>query len=150
MKKRMGVNVGTSSILIIFVVVCLVSFAALSIVSANSDYNLTQKMAEREKNYYSACSLAHNDLDEIDEQLHVFESEAKEINEYRKLCLKIPGYDAETGLLTRVYPVSDIQSLVVVLRIKGMAESCSYEILEWKLVVTEELEYNEKLPVLQG
>ena len=36
-KKNFPMNIGLSSILLIFVVLCLVSFSILSIVSANAD-----------------------------------------------------------------------------------------------------------------
>lgn len=36
-KKQFGMNIGSASILLVFVILCLVSFAVLSIVSANAD-----------------------------------------------------------------------------------------------------------------
>lgn len=36
-------GVGTSSILLIFVLLCMITFAVLSLVSARSDYRLSQK-----------------------------------------------------------------------------------------------------------
>ena len=35
-KKQFGMNIGSASILLVFVILCLVSFAVLSIVSANA------------------------------------------------------------------------------------------------------------------
>lgn len=71
MKKKMtgGINVGTSSILVTFVLLCLVTFAALSFLSANSDYNLSRQSAERTTQYYAANSAAEYLLADIEGRL---------------------------------------------------------------------------------
>lgn len=51
-----GISVGSSSILVIFVVLCLTTFATLSMVSANSDYRLTSRTAQAAQVYYQADS----------------------------------------------------------------------------------------------
>lgn len=57
-KSRGGVNVGTSSVLVSFVLLCMVSFAALTYLSAHSDYNLSQQTAQRTTEYYEANRMA--------------------------------------------------------------------------------------------
>ncbi|MCR5233535.1 MAG: hypothetical protein K6E53_06450 [Lachnospiraceae bacterium] len=57
-KVRGGVNVGTSSVLVAFMLLCMVSFAALTYVSAKSDYTLSRQTAERTTQYYEANRLA--------------------------------------------------------------------------------------------
>lgn len=139
--KRYGVNVGSSSILIIFVIVCLVCFAALSIVSANSDYKMTKKMAEREHNYYQACNDAYQALSDIDMTLQkLYDSVASEEEFYTQA-----GQQKSFA-----YPISDIQSLQVSLKILyPQTESQPfYEITEWRVITTGTLEYDESLPLL--
>ena len=141
-QKRYGVNVGSSSLLIIFVVVCLVSFAALSIVSANSDYKLTKRMAQRQTDYYNACNSAYRALADIDRTLlSIYEVSGSE-----------DEFFAQTGhTKSFVYPVSDIQSLRVVIDIHYPHENGGdrYTITEWRLITTGTLEYDQSLPVLQ-
>ena len=67
--KNFGMNVGTSSILLIFVTLCLVSFAALSLVSANADRKLSVKVADRTVAYYDACNKAEQSIAGIDATL---------------------------------------------------------------------------------
>lgn len=55
-EKKAGVNTGISLMLVIFVVMCIVTFAVLSYSSAMSDYNLSMKAVERTKLYYQACN----------------------------------------------------------------------------------------------
>ena len=43
-KKQFGMNIGSASILLVFVILCLVSFAVLSIVSANADSKLSARV----------------------------------------------------------------------------------------------------------
>lgn len=68
-KTEYGVNVGSSSLLMIFVVLCLISFAALSIVSANADKKLSEKMLTRTTAYYEACNSAEESLAAVDRVL---------------------------------------------------------------------------------
>lgn len=69
MNKRYRVHIGASSILILFVLLCLVTFAVLSLVSANADYNLSKKTAESVTCYYQADAQAETQLALIDEAL---------------------------------------------------------------------------------
>ena len=58
MKKNrsFGMSIGTSSILVIVVILTLVCFAGLSLASANADYQSCKKLADRTTAYYKATS----------------------------------------------------------------------------------------------
>lgn len=60
-----GIGVGSSSILAIFVVLCLTAFATLSLVSARADAKLTQKSADAAAAYYAADCAAEQKLAEL-------------------------------------------------------------------------------------
>ena len=47
-KKQFGMNIGSASILLVFVILCLVSFAVLSIVSANADSRLSTRSTQHQ------------------------------------------------------------------------------------------------------
>lgn len=64
-KRNTGISVGSSSILVIFVVLCLTTFAALSMVSANADYKLTQKTAQATSAFYAADAAAEEKLGQV-------------------------------------------------------------------------------------
>lgn len=53
-----GISVGSSSILVIFVVLALTAFAALSLTTAGSDLRLTQRVARATQEYYAADAAA--------------------------------------------------------------------------------------------
>lgn len=77
-----GINVGGSSILIIFVLLCLTTFATLSLVSANADYILAQKSADTTQEFYLADTMAEQKLSEIDACLAQAESAAADEEGY--------------------------------------------------------------------
>ena len=59
-------NIGASSLLVIFLILCLVTFAILTLTSAKSDADFAEKLAHHKTNYYAACNTAESTLDKID------------------------------------------------------------------------------------
>ena len=53
--SRSASSVGSASILLIFTVLCLISFATLTLVNSRADYNLSKDLADRQLAYYEAC-----------------------------------------------------------------------------------------------
>ncbi|TQI67645.1 hypothetical protein [Clostridium sp. KNHs216] len=68
-KGNFHLGVGASSILMIFVVLCLTTFGILSYVTANADNKISTKNAETVENYYAATAIAEQKLQKIDEAL---------------------------------------------------------------------------------
>lgn len=135
-------GIGSSSILVIFVILCLVSFATLSIVSANADYKLSRKVLERTTAYYEAEGQAQAALAALDAELAaLYESSASE-TEY----FKAAGEEK-----TFSFPLSDIQSMQVVVRIQYPKKTGDtfYTVQSWQAVITGELEYEGTLNVIK-
>lgn len=68
------INIGVSSIITIFLAFFLITFAALSMLTANSDYTLSRKTAEAAANYYTAdanARIAAASIEEILYQLYL-------------------------------------------------------------------------------
>ena len=53
-QRPMGLNIGSASIIMLFAVLCLTVLAALSLLSANSQYALSERSAEVTRAYYAA------------------------------------------------------------------------------------------------
>ena len=68
-KSRFFPGVGASSILMIFVVLCLTTFGVLSYVTANADRKISTKNAESVENYYKAYTQVQSKLQQIDSAL---------------------------------------------------------------------------------
>lgn len=131
-KKQFGVNIGSASILLVFVILCLVSFAVLSIVSANADSKLSTRVLERTTAYYTACNQAEQSLASMDKTLQRMyaSSDSKE------------AYFASVGHgKSYVIPISDLQSLQVTIEIlyPESDEDPFYQITAWQVLNTEEL-----------
>lgn len=71
MKQRTSIHigVGASSMMMIFVVLCLTALGILSFASAKADMTLTQKVKESTTAYYSGQYKVERTLSEIDEIL---------------------------------------------------------------------------------
>ncbi len=139
--KGFGMNVGTSSILLIFVTLCLVSFATLSLVSANADRKLSTKVADRTVAYYNACNKAEESIAGIDATLRQVYSQVEGPEEY---------FTQVGHSKTYAIPISELQTLNVHLSILYPDNSSGsfYEITTWKIITTGALDYDDKLPVI--
>ena len=132
-KKQFGMNIGSASILLVFVILCLVSFAVLSIVSANADSKLSTRVLERTTAYYNACNQAEQSLAGMDKTLRrMYESsDSKE------------AYFAAVGHgKSYVIPISDLQSLQVTIEIlyPESSEDTFYRIAAWQILNMDELQ----------
>lgn len=138
----LGVNIGSSSILLIFIVLCLVSFAALAISSAFADKNLSKRVAERTQAYYEACNLAEASLAQIDATLAAIYADSSDSESYFSTVGRSKTY---------AIPISDLQTLEIIIEIKypEKPEDTFYQIKSWKVLTTGELEMDETLPVFQ-
>ena len=66
-KKKFSVtNIGSISLLMIFIILCMVTLAALSLSSAASEADSAQKFASHNTSYYQANNQAEETLDIID------------------------------------------------------------------------------------
>ena len=59
-------NIGSVSLLMVFIILCLVTFATLSLSSAAGDYKYSKDTAGHNTEYYNACNEAERKLKEID------------------------------------------------------------------------------------
>ena len=82
MKKAFGL----STIFLAFSMLCIVTFSALALVTANSDLKLSKKVATKNKNYYSAEKRAYLSINEIDDKLLDIYQSSKNQTEYFDKC----------------------------------------------------------------
>lgn len=140
-KQTGGINVGTSSILVTFVLLCLVTFAALSFLSANSDYRLSKQAAERTTRFYAADALAEEKLADIESRLkEVLASVSSEDDYYDGIPSAFEGDESlqvnseDITTISYEIPVSDSQNLQVLLSVKYPAgdDAALFDILKWQ------------------
>ena len=131
-KRQRGINVGSASILLIFTVLSLVSFATLTLVNSKADYNLSQNLAERQRAYYNACHSANAYIAAISS-----------------------GYDVsqENGIIKKSIPITDNQSLDIALMSNiennSVNSANKYTITQWQIVNHADSDYDYTLPVFK-
>lgn len=103
-KKHAFLHPGFSSILMVFLILCLVTFAVLSFMTARSDYTLSEKLAEKNTQYYEANNTAQLFLAQVDEELlALYESADGAASYYGAL-------PAVLGSLPLPDPITDFQA----------------------------------------
>ena len=134
-------GIGSSSILVIFVILCLVSFATLSIVSANADYKLSSKVLDRTTAYYMACNQVEQNLAQLDKTL---------LSLYESCSTEEEYYEAAGHRKSFLIPISDLQSLEVSVTIRYPSSDTDtfYTIDTYQVIITGELEYEGNLELL--
>ncbi|MCI8400561.1 MAG: hypothetical protein HFI38_00415 [Lachnospiraceae bacterium] len=164
-------NIGTSSLVLIFLVLCLVTFSVLSLVTARADYSMSSRTADRLKQYYQTSSRAEQILAVIDDSLaalydrssgesaylaavadtdwnEVVSSAGDALSDGVTIFLK----EGETPLLEYELPMTSKQSLhVAVVPLYPTASGQGfYHIRSWKLTETSAWEPDSTLPVYQA
>ena len=143
-------NFGFSTILLAFVMICIVTIAALSLITASSDYKLSQKVADKNTAYYAAEKEAYEYLSQIDNILAQSYSKAIGANSYYKevekslQTLSNGSYERTSGTFSYTVPITENQDLEIKLRIRYPDNDTAtmYEIITWKSVY-EETEIDE-------
>lgn len=146
-------NIGTSFMLVIFLVLCMIIFAVLSLSSALRDYNYSQKTADRTTAYYEANNLAEETLAKIDNILLEAYTNPIPENELQQQLLSIEGVtissdDTHSGfLLEYAVTINEDEILQVILNIFPNNNE-RYTIISWKQIFVTEWEGDQSISVL--
>ncbi len=148
-KHSGGINIGTSSILVTFVLLALVTFAALSYMSARSDYVLSKEAADRTASYYDANRMAEIYLANIEallsKHLNATSTRQEYIDGVDALFAdndKIDVTDASDGgkLLSYTIAVTNGQNLNVTLKVHypDVEDDSLFKVDKWTTNVNRE------------
>ena len=152
-KKYRFSNFGFSTILLTFVMMCIMTFGVLSLVTANSDYKLSKKTAEKASGYAEARETSYTRLSKLDEILQEIYSTNPTEENYETLVMEaleandlstflVSPSEEDTDLSMRLHweiPTTDTQHLSVTVKLYSLSEISSsfYEIEEWETAHTE-------------
>lgn len=117
-RKVPFLNIGSSSLLVVFLVLCLIIFAVLTLASAQSDYRFARKLADRRTAYYAACN-------EAEEAIAALDADGTLVSLSEPYTFQIP--------------IDDRQALCVELSPDG---TNGYRISQWQIQNTEEWVHN--------
>lgn len=152
-KKLSFVHTGLPSLLVIFVMLCLVTFAVLSYVSALRDYSLALKTAQRTQLYYETDARLRSRIAVLDQQLSEIYSGLPGDDEAAFLSACGQHFPGLSGsVLTLEEPFGEGQQLCATLLLKLPAKEGGhfYQITGWQTVATADWTPDDRLPVFQG
>ena len=141
MKKKIEFsNFGFSTILLCFVMICVVTFSALSLVSAYSDYKLSKKVADKNADYYKAQERAYETVALIDNlAMETYLATASSSDYYAAMQEKAAAYGTVTTvtdalMLSFTESIATDHTLCISLKICHPSESNEsfVQIVEWK------------------
>ena len=129
MKKKTSrplLTTGTSTLLLIFVSLCLLTFAVLSFLSTSA--------------YYEACNQAEDRMGEADQMLEKLWQETANEKAYFQAVRETfedMDFDEESHMLSFSVPLADTQVLAVTLKLRTPEPgSTFYTITGWKTINT--------------
>ena len=148
-KHSGGINIGTSSILVTFVLLALVTFAALSYMSARSDYVLSKEAADRTASYYDANRMAEIYLANIEALLSKHKSRCDGEKEYIEGVndlfadnekIEVSAGEDGSKKLSYVIAVTNGQNLSVVLTVHypDINDDSLFKIEKWSTSVNRQ------------
>ena len=157
-KSTPVINIGSASMLVIFIVLCLVTFATLSLASANGDYNFSKKIAARTTDYYNASNQAAEVLQQIDQILcdTYTNSRGSYFTSASNTLASIDGINADFTLSnpTIAYSVkindSQMLNVTLVLTFPIAKGAPYYHISTWQVVSTAKWNGDNNLNLLGG
>ena len=149
------INIGTSFLLITFIILCMIIFSVLSLSSALKDVQYSKKNAARTAAYYEANNQAEQQLASIDAVLHesdTFKACLEQLEANDDLILYTDSTMAQ-ATLTYIVSIDENEALQVILTLHSNEASDSettigYTVTAWNTISTVDWNGNQSLPVL--
>ena len=153
------VNIGSSSLLMVFLVLGLVVFAILSLSTAKSDSAFAEKQAAHRSEYYEACNTAEDIVADVSramngETVGTARSDIQEyLTSYRHDDIALtPGTDEESAapILTFSVPINESQELSVELALDFTSRMIEDNVrrTKWQVVSTDEWESDDSVQLI--
>lgn len=145
---RRKINIGTTSLILIFIVLCLSTFGLLSLSNAKGDWNLAKKNANAVEAYYKADAQGEAFVQIVDRVLQdAVEQGLAGENRVNALMAGLGGYYQDDGSVQTDIEMDFGQALHIELEIN---EDATYQIRCWNVYHTEEYEIDDSIPVWTG
>lgn len=154
------ISIGLPSLLLIFLILCLVTFSVLSLSSASADEKLSRKIADRTTEYYEASNAANDILSDIDQHLtKAFQESQNSSDYYERIRLAFSDsedihFSQETSVPTLHWQTTlnktQVLSIRLALPYPTGAGDTFYEIEEWKVVNTDDWNPDLSQPVYRS
>lgn len=151
--KRSIISTGTASIVLIFVMLCLLTFSVLSLVSAQANLRLSEKSAARTSDYYAAENQANTVLFSVLEAMQEYGNSPDADTFFQNMHSALSQDETITFTsdqsLSYQVPLGDLHILSVQLTLSYDAQSqkASYHIDSWNTVSEYDWNLEHPLPL---
>lgn len=146
MKRK--ANIGSSSLILIFIVLCLATFGLLSLGNARGDELLSVRNAAAVKEYYRADGLGEEFLQSVDQSLQAAGTGSVEMVKEQVLAEFGDFYQEDKESFLTDIPMDAGQALRVELGVDWQRRSL--EVRSWKVYIQEEYEIDQSVRVWSG
>lgn len=154
-KEERILQTGFLSLVLVFVVLCLVVLSVLSLSTAVADSNLAKKSTDNVIEFYKADSLGEEWLKELNEKI-IMSADLGMDEEYDN-ALKLyyrEDFDTNTGIIKCMISINDRQELAIEAkrheRVIVDTGRKNYSIRLWKVLNTQEYVIDETVDVWSG
>ena len=141
-KRSAGIHVGSASMIMIFAVLCLTVFAALSYVTANQEQKLAQKSALAMEQYYEADWQCEVYYEQVYNLLKAGVA-AKELPQHLDVEVTEAGTKA---FIAYAVEIDERQQL----QVRLIAENGALRTEEWAVSAIVPYEYSDEITVWDG
>lgn len=156
-KGRSILNIGTSSLLVIFVILSLITFATLAIVSAKADFELSKTLDQQTTDFNRASNEAEAVLNEIDQRLlSIYNNSTNEADYFNK-CQILFGESGNEAVFnpvdhnitfTKLIASGQVLSVTLSVKYPKPGNNQLYSVLSWQEVNTDQWEPDTSLNLL--
>lgn len=154
--QRAVISTGTSTLVLIFVLLCLLTFSVLSLASARANMRLSQKSADRTTAYYQAENRANDVLIRVIDCLNRNASLSDEEAFLKGIRSELEGKEgiSFTGdsTLTWTVPLAENQYLKAEIAVSytPLPDGRHYQVTGWNTYTDYDWGAEKSLPVLEG
>jgi hypothetical protein len=157
-RKKAGgqTQIGTSSLVLIFTVLCLIVFCTLSLASAKADDKLAEKNEACVKDYYIADGKAEERLKQINDAAIQLADKAIDRNQFQSyLCEKFgDSYNASENSINYTIEVNEEQIIFIRLNLLSydliQEGQKNYKLVSWVVRNKVDYEIDDSMPVWDG
>lgn len=150
-KNGYRVSIGSPTLILLFIIMCLVTFGMLSLSTAKSEWNLAERNALAVTEYYRADSEGEAFYRMVSEKAAEVCEQSSDPEERRQLLTQELGeyYRPGQGFVTKEIAMERSQALYIEL-IPRLEENGKLMISQWKVIQTEDYEIDDSMPVWGG
>ncbi|MFV0517879.1 MAG: hypothetical protein ACK5MV_10840 [Aminipila sp.] len=154
--NKQKIQIGSSSLLLIFTILCLVVFSTLSISSAKADYKLALKYEKSINNYYEADNQGEELKRQVNNELiRQYLSSKNDVEFYNNLSRQFKdAFNIDNKVITYTIEAGKEQFLLVELKVHNFENikenKQNFDVTTWVIQNKVDYEIDQSMNVWNG